>query len=178
MGTEVEEDGSPKKDEGNKEAPSGPGLEERLKNPPDHLYKYEVEETCPDDEDVVEHHIIEADDVRRDKGIVNRDKLSLYLKNVVELNEQGLQFKLKAKGVKIYNLDSITWSEIYAGPEPLFEETLRKVALMTNKKKGQFTLDGWATKGEKKAVTNAKEEKEKKTKEPKESKKPKKQTPE
>ena len=176
--TEVEEDGSPKKDEGNKDAPSGPSLEERLKNPPDHLYKYEVEETCPDDEDVVEHHIIEADDVRRDKGIVNRDKLSLYLKNVVELNEQGLQFKLKAKGVKIYNLDSIAWSEIYAGPEPLFEETLRKVALMTNKKKGQFTLDGWATKGEKKAVTNAKEEKEKKTKEPKESKKPKKQTPE
>ena len=175
--TEVEEDGSPKKDEGNKEAQSGPSLEERLKNPPDHLFKYEVEETCPDDEDIVEHHIIEADDVRRDKGIVNRDKLSLYLKNVVELNEQGLQFKLKAKGVKLYSLDTIAWSEIYAGPEPMFEETLRKVAVMTNKKKGQFTLDGWATKGEKKSAT-AKEEKEKKPKETKELKKPKKQTPE
>merc|ERR1712025_250161 len=176
--TEVDKDGAPKKEDVEKEA-SGSLLEERLKNPPDHLYKYEVEETCPDDEDVVEHHIIEADDVRRDKGIVNRDKLSLYLKNVVELNKEGLQFVMKAKGVKIYNLDTVQWSDIYGGPEPVFEESVRKVPQMTNKKKGQFTLDGWATKGEKKPV--AKEEKEKKVKEPKpekESKKPKKQTPE
>ena len=179
--TEVEEDGSPKKEDGGNQ-PSGPSLEERLKNPPDHLYKYEVEETCPDDEDVVEHHIIEADDVRRDKGIINRDKLMLYLKNVMELNEEGLQFKLKAKGVKLYNLDNVAWSDIFGGPEPVFEETVRKVPQMTNKKKGQFTLDGWATKGDKKPA--AKEEKEKKEKEPKEKKakaeikKPKKQTPE
>ena len=172
--TEVEEDGSPKKEEGSPEASSGPSLEERLKNPPDHLYKYEVEETCPDDEDVVEHHIIEADDVRRDKGIVNRDKLTLYLKNVMEMNEKGLQFKLKAKGIKIYNLDNVAWADIFAGPEPVFEETLRKVAQMTNKKKGQFTLDGWATKGDKKAPPT-KDEKEKEKKPKAEVKKPKKQ---
>merc|ERR1711949_31012 len=102
----------------------------------------------------------------------------LYLKNVMELNEEGLQFKLKAKGVKLYNLDNVAWSDIFGGPEPVFEETVRKVPQMTNKKKGQFTLDGWATKGDKKPV--AKEEKEKKEKEPKakaEIKKPKKQTP-
>ena len=173
--TEVEKDGSPKKDDAAKEA-SGPTLEERLKNPPDHLYKYEVEETCPDDEDVVERHVIEADDVRRDKGILNRDKLSLYLKNVTELNESGLQFKLKAKGVKIYNLDNIQWTDIFAGPQPVFEESLRKVPLMTNKKKGQFTLDGWATKGDKKPQGKDEKEKEKKAKA--EVKKPKKQTPE
>merc|ERR1712155_130415 len=93
---------APKKEDMNKQ-PSGPTLDERMKNPPDHLYKYEVEETCPDDEDVVEHHVIEADDVRRDKGVLNREKLSLYLKNVVEL-EGGVRFKLKPKAVKVYNL--------------------------------------------------------------------------
>ena len=176
--TEVEEDGSPKKEEDGKDsASSGPSLEERLKNPPDHLYKYEVEETCPDDEDIVEHHVIEADDVRRDKGILNREKLSLYLKNVVEL-EGGVMLKLKPKGIKIYSLDTVKWTDIYSGPEPQFEESLRKVPLMTNKKKGQFTLDGWATKGTKKpAMDEKKSEKEKKSKS-EGSKKPKKQTPE
>lgn len=171
---EVEQDGSPKKEE-NKE-PSGPSLEERLKNPPDHLYKYEVEETCPDDEDLIERHIIEADDVRREKSIVTRDKLQLYLKNVLELNAEGLQFKMKDKGIKLYNLDNVAWNEIFDGPEPIFEETVRKVALMTNKKKGQFTLDGWATKGDKKPAATKDNDKEKKTKG--EVKKPKKQSPE
>ena len=177
--TEVEQDGSPKKEEGKDSSSSSPTLEERLRSPPDHLYKYEVEETCPDDEDIVEHHVVEADDVRRDKGVLNREKLSLYLKNVVEL-EGGVRFKLKAKAVKVYSLDTVQWSDIYCGPEPHFEESLRKVPLMTNKKKGQFTLDGWATKGEKKPPT--KEEKTEKSKEKKPkaegTKKPKKQSPE
>ena len=178
--TEVEEDGSPKKEEDGKESsPSGPSLEERLKCPPDHLYKYEVEETCPDDEDIVEHHVVEADDVRRDKGILNREKLSLYLKNVVEL-EGGVMFKVKQKGIKIYSLDTAKWTDIYSGPEPYFEESLRKVPLMTNKKKGQFTLDGWATKGSKKPDGEEKKTEKEKEKKPKAegNKKPKKQTPE
>ena len=172
---EVERDGSPKKE--NKEA-TGPSLEERLKNPPDHLYKYEVEETCPDDEDLIERLIIEADDVRREKSVVNREKLHLYLKNVTELNDEGLQLRVKGKGIKLYSLDSIPWSDIFYGPEPVFEESVRKVAVMTNKKKGQFTLDGWATKGDKKPV-NSKESKEKEEKKTKgEVKKLKKQSPE
>ena len=179
--TEVEQDGSPKKEEGKESSSSGPTLEERLRSPPDHLYKYEVEETCPDDEDIVEHHVVEADDVRRDKGILNREKLSLYLKNVVEL-EAGVRFKLKAKAVKVYSLDTVMWSEIYSGPEPHFEESLRKVPLMTNKKKGQFTLDGWATKGDKKPPSKEEKEKTEKGKEKKPKtegpKKPKKQSPE
>jgi len=155
------EDIKPKNDEGSKVA-----------NPPDHLYKYEVEETEPDDPDMVELHVIEADDIKREKGVFTRDKLSLYLKNVVELD--GATFRLKSKAVKMYNLDTLSLSNIFAGPEPQFEESMRKITAMV-KKKGQFTLDGWATsnKGEKKP-SQEKEKKKPKADAPK----PKKQTPE
>ena len=46
----------------------------------------------PDDEDMVMLHIIPAEDVKREKGVFTRDKLNLYLKNVVELD--GLHFKV------------------------------------------------------------------------------------
>jgi len=148
----------------------------KIENPPDHLYKYEVEETEPDDEDMVELHVIEADDIKREKGVLTRDKLSLYLKNVVELD--GAVFKLKPKAIKMYNLDNLQINDIFAGPEPEFEESIRKIGVMVNKKKGQFTLDGWATsnKGEKKP-SQEKKEKEKKAK-IEQAPKPKKQTPE
>ena len=176
--TEVDKDGSPKKadtdvipvDE------NGDDLKERLQNPPDHLYKYEVEETEPDDEDMVELHVIEADDIKREKGVHTRDKLQLYLKNVTELD--GLAFKLKPQAVKVYKLDEVKWTDIFSGPEPRFEETIRKIGVMTNKKKGQFTLDGWATSNKKAGVGQEKKpaagDKEKKKPGPK----PKKQTPE
>jgi len=167
--TEINKDGSPKKKAEGAEKP-------KIENPPDHLYKYEVEETEPDDEDMVELHVIEADDIKREKGVLTRDKLNLYLKNVVELD--GAIFKLKSKAIKMYNLDSIQINDIFAGPEPEFEESIRKIGVMVNKKKGQFTLDGWATsnKGEKKPGQE-KKEKEKKAK-VEQAPKPKKQTPE
>jgi hypothetical protein len=37
-------------------------------SPADHLFKYEVEETEPDDEDMVELHVVQADDIKREKG--------------------------------------------------------------------------------------------------------------
>eukprot|EP00092_Neocalanus_flemingeri_P010571 GFUD01011387.1.p1 GENE.GFUD01011387.1~~GFUD01011387.1.p1 ORF type:complete len:1574 (+),score=621.92 GFUD01011387.1:101-4822(+) len=174
--TEVEQDGSPKKNKDGADATEKP----KIANPPDHLYKYEVEETEPDDEDMVELHVIEADDIKREKGVLTRDKLSLYLKNVVELD--GVVFKLKPKAIKLYNLDTVKFAEIFAGPEPEFEESIRKVGVMVNKKKGQFTLDGWATsnKGEKKPSQEKKPPQEKKVKPEQAPKPPKppKQTPE
>jgi len=184
--TEVDQDGSPKKSDDNDiteinkdGSPKKNGEvadKAKIENPPDHLYKYEVEETEPDDEDMVELHVIEADDIKREKGVLTRDKLNLYLKNVVELD--GAIFKLKSKAIKMYNLDSIQINDIFAGPEPEFEESIRKIGVMVNKKKGQFTLDGWATsnKGEKKQGQE-KKEKEKKAK-VEQAPKPKKQTPE
>lgn len=185
--TEVDKDGSPKKSEDNEitevnkdgspKKKCDTAEKAKIANPPDHLYKYEVEETEPDDEDMVELHVIEADDIKREKGLLTRDKLNLYLKNVVELD--GVVFKLKSKGIKMYNLDTLKISDVFAAPEPEFEESIRKIGVMVNKKKGQFTLDGWATsnKGGEKKPSQEKKEKEKKVK-PEPAPKPPKQTPE
>merc|ERR1739844_747226 len=89
----------------------------------------------PDDEDMVELHIIEADDIKREKGLFSRDKLNLYLKSVVQLD--GAVFKVKPKASKLYNLDALKIEDVFAGPEPQFEESLRKIAAVINKKKGQ-----------------------------------------
>merc|ERR1712209_201199 len=91
---EANEDGSPKEEQGGPPPP-----------PPEHLFKYEVEETEPDDEDMVELHIIEADDIKREKGLFSREKLNLYLKSVIELD--GAVFKVKPKVSKLYNLESL-----------------------------------------------------------------------
>ena len=37
-------------------------------------------------------HIIPAEDVKREKGVFTRDKLNLYLKNVVELD--GMHYRV------------------------------------------------------------------------------------
>ena len=125
------------------------------------MFKYEVEETEPDDEDMVELHIIEADDRKREKGLFSREKLNLYLKSVVQLD--GAVFKVKPKASKLYNLDTLKIEDVFAGPEPQFEESLGKIAAVMNKKKGQCTLDGWAT-----ATAAKAEKKEGKVKEVKE----------
>ena len=149
---EVNQDGSPKKvsPEIKKEAPA------------DHLFKYEVQETEPDDEDMIEVHIIEADDIKREKGMFTRDKRNLYLKNVLELD--GVVYKLKAQAAQAYSVSSMKMEDVFAGPEPEFEESLRKIAAIMNKKKGQCTLDGWATataaKAEKKEGKEVKQVKE------------------
>ncbi len=58
----------------------------------------------PDDEDMVMLHIIPAEDCKREKGVFTKDKLNLYLKNVVELD--GPHFKVSGQGstaiVQIY----------------------------------------------------------------------------
>jgi len=131
--TEVDADGSPKKDAG-KPPPARTAV-------PDHLFKYEVEEVEPDDEDMVMLHIIPAEDCKREKGVFTKDKLNLYLKNVVELD--GMHFKVKAKVSKMYDLEKIRFEDIFAGPPPTFAETQNKKAVMNKNKKGQFTLDGW-----------------------------------
>ena len=99
---EVAAEGAATQEEVVEVRPDGSPVKEKVKVAavPDHLFKYEVEETEPDDEDMVELHTIEADDIKREKGLFTRDKLNLYLKNVMEL--EGQVFKVKAKAAKMY----------------------------------------------------------------------------
>ena len=84
--------------------------------------------------------IVDADDIRREKGIYTREKNLLFLKNVIELSSDGNHHLLNQVESK-YKLKEMAFSEIFAGPEPVFEESLRKKA----GKKAQGTLDGWVT---------------------------------
>jgi len=131
---EVDENGSPTSPKKDNNKPKGASV-------PDHLFKYEVEEVEPEDEDMVVIRVIPAEDVKREKGVFSRDKLNLYLKNVLELD--GTHYKVKEKCSKMYDLESVRFEDIFAGPAPQFMETQRKNAILNKKKKGQFTLDGW-----------------------------------
>lgn len=127
-------EGSPKKDK-----------EKKKFFPPDNLFKYEVEEADPEDEDMVQMYLIEAEDVRREKGILSKEKLNLFMKNVLQL--VGTNFVVKPAVMKKYAIDAIKFEDMFAGPEPEFQESLRKTA-----KKG--TLDGWVRQGKENGIPN------------------------
>lgn len=116
-------------------------------SPPEYLFKYELEEIEPDDPEInqvgeslflvligrgdtngfclfLEMFIVEADDVRREKGFYTREKNLLFLKNVVHLGKSG-NFQLKREVVEKYHVDDIKFSDIFNGPPPKFDESKR-----------------------------------------------------
>jgi len=127
--SEEQSEGSPKKDK-----------EKKKFFPHDNLFKYEVEEADPEDEDMVQVYLIEAEDVRREKGILSKEKLNLFMKNVLQLPPGGTNFMVKPPVMRKYGIGAIKFEDFFAGPEPEFQESLRKTA-----KKG--TLDGWVKTG-------------------------------
>ena len=73
-------------------------------------------------------HVVEADDVRREKGTYTREKNLLFLKNIVELGKDG-NFALKKDAVDRFKLNELAFADIFAGPEPIFEESKRMKGL-------------------------------------------------
>ena len=84
--------------------------------------------------------VVDADDIRREKGIYTREKNLLFLKNMIELSEDG-NHHVRSTFCDKYKLKEMPFTEIFAGPEPVFEVTKR----MKAGKKAQGTLDGWVT---------------------------------
>jgi len=137
-------------------------------SPPDHLFRYEVEELDPEGEspaDIKELHKLEAEDIRREKGVYTREKNLLFLKNAVELAGDG-NFVVKREARERHKIGQYRFEDIFAGPEPKFEETkrLKGVGGGSNKQrsrqrlggaKGQSTLDSWM-KGEKAGSSSGK----------------------
>ncbi|XP_059088369.1 bromodomain adjacent to zinc finger domain protein 1A-like [Tigriopus californicus] len=137
-------------------------------SPPEYLFKYELEEIEPDDPEVNQMFVVEADDVRREKGFYTREKNLLFLKNVVHLGKTG-NFQLKREIVEKYHVEGIKFSDIFNGPPPKFDESKRlkgpgavhhsskskkepksdkKPKKPTKMGKNQGTLDSWV-KGDK-----------------------------
>jgi len=133
-------------EEENKEAGEGSPKKDKEKKkffPPDNLFKYEVEEADPEDEEMVQMYTIEAEDIRREKGVLSKEKLNLFMKNVLQLS--GTNMVVKPAILKKYAIDSLKFEDIFAGAEPEFQESLRKTV-----KKG--TLDGWLKPGKENGI--------------------------
>ena len=101
-------------------------------------------------------HIIDAEDMRREKGIYTKEKNLLFLKNVTELGRNG-NFVIKSKTAMKHKVSEIQFSQLFSGPLPIFEITRGKVPSFAAKKggkedkmksgkkggKNQGTLDNW-----------------------------------
>ena len=86
---------------------------------------------------------IPADDIRREKGTFTREKNLLFLKNILDLESNGtlvLNQDIRQK----YKLAEMSFTDIFAGPEPVFEVTKRGKSGPPGRK-SQGTLDGWVT---------------------------------
>ncbi len=157
------------------ESPPKKPKEKKTFLPPDHLFRYEVIEVEPDNPEVNEVVVVDAEDVRREKGTYTREKNLLFLKMIVELGRDG-NFAVKRDVRERYRLGEMSFGDIFSGPEPVFEETKRvkgmsgHASMQTAKRKledkdrtkgakerskhgkrpgkSQGTLDGWV-KGEK-----------------------------
>ncbi|CAI4232066.1 unnamed protein product [Auanema sp. JU1783] len=86
-------------------------------------YRYKVkiiEETKVEDDDGVREYL-SSRSFSRNKHLVSKPKLKLFLKHFCYLN--GARYEVKEKYLKDSSLDTLTWDEIIGGPEPLFPKT-------------------------------------------------------
>lgn len=104
--------------------------------PPAHLYRYEIEQLDADDQDSSQTMIIEASKVRRKKGPFSKEKCKLFLKQYVELSEGGLLI-IKESARQQFNLDKLSFDQIFDGPLPDFNVSNRVKNGMANGKKVQ-----------------------------------------
>merc|ERR1711997_648269 len=88
-----------------------------------------------------------GEDIRREKGIYTREKNLLFLKNLVELLDDG-NLRIKPNIAQKYKLGDLKFLDIFAGPEPVFEVTKRGKC-GPSAKKAQGTLDSWVSGGSK-----------------------------
>ncbi|XP_068208965.1 bromodomain adjacent to zinc finger domain protein 1A [Palaemon carinicauda] len=93
--------------------------------PPFATFKYEVIEIEPWDNFEPQKHIVTWEQIRRNKGVLTREKCKLFLKQVVQLSPAGF-WCLKDKIIKKYGLENTRYSDIFLGNPPKFQETKSK----------------------------------------------------
>ena len=73
---------------------------------------------------ILQSFIIDAEDIRREKGIYTREKNTLFLKNLTEVQSDG-NMKLLENIRRKYQLEDMKFEDFFAGPEPVFEVSKR-----------------------------------------------------
>lgn len=123
--------------------------------PPASLFRYEVEQLDVNDQDSSQVMMLEASHVRRKKGPYTKEKNRLFLKQFVELNDQGI-IVLKESVIRKYKLDTIKFDQIFDGPLPDFEQSKKIVKTMNGKKIRQETLAKYLEKPSHSTTANGK----------------------
>jgi bromodomain adjacent to zinc finger domain protein 1A len=142
---EIDQDAEEEREEEEKNGKS-PSKKPKAKKsffPPDHLFKYELQEIEPDNPDDNPSFIIDAEDIRREKGIYTREKNTLFLKNLVELQPDG-NLKLVENVRRKYQLEDMKFVDIFDGPEPHFPLLLTsKIGSGPSKISTNFISSSW-----------------------------------
>lgn len=73
-------------------------------------------------------HVIEAGDIRREKGTYTREKNHLVLKKYFDNGPDGM-VRIKPEFREKFKVDEIRFLDIFDGPEPVFEITKRGKAV-------------------------------------------------
>ena len=74
--------------------------------------------------------------MRREKGIYTKEKNLLFLKNVTEMGKNG-NYVIKSKTAVKHKVSEIQFTNIFSGPQPVFEITRGKVPSFASKKGGK-----------------------------------------
>lgn len=94
--------------------------------PPFATFKYEVVEIDPiNDNDKDKPHLVSWEKIRRNKGVLTREKCKLYLKQAVELAQTGY-WSIKEAATKKYNLGETKFTDYFIGDPPKFVESKAK----------------------------------------------------
>ncbi|KAK8400654.1 hypothetical protein O3P69_002454 [Scylla paramamosain] len=93
--------------------------------PPFATFKYEVIELEAWDYKEKKTHIVGWEQIRRNKGVITREKCKLFLKQCVQLSPSGF-WVIKEKTASFHNLADMKFADIFPGPPPKFRETRAK----------------------------------------------------
>ncbi|XP_018577816.1 bromodomain adjacent to zinc finger domain protein 1A isoform X2 [Anoplophora glabripennis] len=107
--------------------------------PPANLFKYEIEHLDADDNDISEIMIVDCNQIRRKKGVFNREKSKLFLKQYVEQDEKGM-FVIKTPILEDFGINKMKFDQIFDGPLPNFDKSKRLEKIPNGKKQKQETL--------------------------------------
>lgn len=84
------------------------------------LYEYEV----IDEEK--KRRIVGADKISRAKGVLSKDKIKLFLKQHLTSTKRSERMTVKISSRNKFVLDQISWTQLFAGPLPVFGNDLNE----------------------------------------------------
>lgn len=93
--------------------------------PPFATFKYEVMEIESLDGEECKRELVSWEKIRRNKGVLTREKCKLYLKQAVELAQTGF-WSIKEAATKKYNLGEAKFTDFFIGDPPKFVESRAK----------------------------------------------------